>query len=167
MKYLYIIAICSTLWACGGSSNQFQEEEQETPTETIEAKTPVNTSDTILVQALGANMAKMRFDIATLAVPANKQITIALENVGTDPTMPHNMVIVEQGTGADVGQDGLKFKDNSYVNPEDKRVIAYSALAPMGETVYFTFTTPAAGEYEFICSYPGHWGRMKGKFVTE
>ena len=109
----------------------------------------------------------MRFDIATLAVPANKQITIALENVGTDPTMPHNMVIVEQGTGADVGQDGLKFKDNSYVNPEDKRVIAYSALAPMGETVYFTFTTPTAGEYEFICSYPGHWGRMKGKFVTE
>jgi azurin len=53
------------------------------------------------------------------------------------------------------------------VNPEDKRVIAYSALALMGETVYFTFTTPTAGEYEFICSYPGHWGRMKGKFVTE
>lgn len=167
MKYnLYIIVACTALWACGGSNNQFAEEEKN-PVESVEATTPINTSDTILVKALGANMSEMRFDVASLKVPAGKEITIALENAGTDPTMPHNMVIVNLGTGAAVGQDGLKFEENSYVKPEDNRVIAKSPLAPMGEVVYFTFTTPAAGEYDFICSYPGHWGMMKGKFVTE
>ncbi|MEM6771051.1 MAG: plastocyanin/azurin family copper-binding protein, partial [Bacteroidota bacterium] len=26
---------------------------------------------------------------------------------------------------------------------------------------------PAAGEYDFICTFPGHYGVMKGKFIVE
>jgi len=31
--------------------------------------------------------------------------------------------------------------------------------------VDFTVTQPAV--YDFICSYPGHWGTMQGKIVAE
>ena len=36
-----------------------------------------------------------------------------------------------------------------------------------GQTTSITFTAPAAGTYDFICSFPGHSGLMKGKFIVE
>ena len=165
IRYITLSILAISLVSCGGDSKT--DKSQELSTVPVRATTPINESDTIIVQALGANMTEMRFDIKTIKVPANKEITIALENAGTDPIMPHNIVFIEEGTGNDVGQAGIKFKDNAYVDPEDENVIASSPIANMGETVYFSFTTPTPGDYEFICSYPGHWGKMKGKFVTE
>ncbi len=168
-KYIFISLVSITLWSCGsGTSDGFSNEEpKELTTAPAKVITPINENDTIFIQALGANMSSMRFDIKTLKVPANKEITVVLENAGTDPIMPHNIVFIQEGTANDVGQAGIKFKENAYVNPEDENVIASSPIAQMGEKVYFSFTTPDAGDYEFICSYPGHWGKMKGKFVTE
>ena len=36
-----------------------------------------------------------------------------------------------------------------------------------GETAVIEFDSPAVGEYEFLCSFPGHSGMMKGKFIVE
>jgi azurin len=30
-----------------------------------------------------------------------------------------------------------------------------------------TFPAPAAGEYMFICTYPGHWQQMQGTFTVK
>jgi azurin len=109
----------------------------------------------------------MRFDTKMIKVSAHKLLTIGLINKSTDATMPHNIVFIQSGMANDVGQSGLNFKENAYVNPENKNVIAHSPLVQINETAFFSFTTPAAGNYEFICSYPGHWGMMKGKFITQ
>lgn len=154
-----------SLWACSGSSNESHSQTETTAAPV--ATTPINENDTIEIIASGANMTEMRFNIKTLKVPANKILTIALVNESTDATMPHNIVFVQPGTANDVGQAGYKFEDNGYVNPDDINVIASSPVVQINETVYFQFTTPDVGEYEFICSYPGHWGRMKGNFITE
>ena len=165
MKYIFILVSGLLIMSCGSSES---EQNQKSNTEVVPVATsPVLQEDTIYVKALGANMSEMKFNIKAIRVPANKDLTIALINESTDATMPHNIVIIDKGTANNVGQDGYKFKDNSYINPKNKNVIAYSPLAPIGKTVYFTFTTPAAGDYEFICSYPGHWGMMKGKFITK
>ncbi len=29
------------------------------------------------------------------------------------------------------------------------------------------FDAPAKGTYDFICSFPGHWATMQGKFIVE
>ena len=164
---LSILAV--SLIACsGGQKNGFSSaDNRELSTKPLTATIPVNLEDTIYVVATGSNMSEMRFDTKRLKVPVGKELTIALENQSTDATMPHNIVFIQEGTANDVGQGGLKFKENGYVNPDDKNVIAHSPVVQIGETKYFTFTTPTTGEYEFICSYPGHWGMMKGKFVTE
>ena len=169
IKYIALSILSISLIACGGGNKDtgFDTETEELSTTPAVATTPLNESDTIRIVALGANMSEMKFDIKSLKVPANKKLTIALVNESTDATMPHNIVFIQEGTANAVGQSGLKYKENAYVNPEDENVIAHSLLVQIGETAYFTFTTPAAGDYQFICSYPGHWGMMKGKFVTE
>ena len=167
IKYVVIGLWVVVAMGCGNSNSGFENETKDETAVVQEATTPVNTNDTIVVTALGANMSEMKFDVKSIKVPANKEITFALVNESTDATMPHNIVFIQAGTANDVGQAGYKFLENAYVAPDDKNVIAHSPLAQINETVYFSFTTPNAGEYEFICSYPGHWGMMKGKFVTE
>ena len=165
MKYILILTLAiSSLWACSDSSQK--KDTKETEAAPV-ATTPINNNDTIVIKAMGANMNEIRYDIKTLKVPADKEITIALVNESTDASMPHNIVFIEQGTATDVGNAGYKFPDNGFVDASDKNVIASSPLVQINETAYFSFTTPSAGDYEFICSYPGHWGRMKGKFIAE
>ena len=36
-----------------------------------------------------------------------------------------------------------------------------------GETDVIEFPAPEKGTYEFLCSFPGHYGMMKGKFIVE
>jgi len=159
-----LILATALIIGCTSSPNEAQESTQNAAP--LVAEGPVDQSDTITVIASGANMSEMKFDKKAIRVPANKTLTISLKNESTDATMPHNIVIVNEGKANDVGQAGLHHKENSYVQPNDPNVIAHSPLAQIDQTVYFTFTTPAAGDYAFICSYPGHWGMMKGKFLT-
>ncbi|MBT6236409.1 MAG: hypothetical protein HOI49_10035 [Bacteroidetes bacterium] len=168
IKYTLAFILAATLVACGNNNSGFSADEStELSTEPVKVTTPLNTADTITIIASGANMSEMKFNLKSLKVPAGKTLTVALENQSTDATMPHNIVFIQEGKANDVGQAGLHNKENGYVSPDDKNVIAHSPLVQIGETAYFTFTTPAAGNYEFICSYPGHWGMMKGAFVTE
>lgn len=167
MKHkLLISAVVFGLVACGPSNKDSGFDQESSNDIPARAELPLDQSDTITIIAQGANMAEMKYDTKSIRVPANKKITIALVNESTDATMPHNIVFIQKGTANDVGQAGIQHKDNGYVNPNEKNVIAHSAVAPVGETVYLTFTTPTPGDYEFICSYPGHWGLMKGKFLT-
>lgn len=167
-KYSALIIITTSLFACTNNSNGFEKNQDKIyEPASIEASTPIDTRDTITVIASGANMSEMQFDTKLIKVPAQKQITIKLVNESTDATMPHNFVVIKNGTANDVGQAGYKHLDNAYVSPQDENVFGHTPLAQINETVYLTFTTPNAGEHQFICSYPGHWGMMKGSFITE
>ena len=48
-------------------------------------------------------------------------------------------------------------------------VIAYSDLdlADPGETVTLEFEAPKKGNYEYICTYPGHAEMMRGYFFVK
>ncbi|MDG1756262.1 MAG: plastocyanin/azurin family copper-binding protein [Bacteroidia bacterium] len=167
MRNLFILYVLFLILGCGGGNQQSGFENDEPITSAPIAKSKIITSDTLFIDALGANMSEMKFNKKVIRVPANKNITIALTNESSDATMPHNIVIIKKGFANDVGQAGLRHKVNAYVKPNDQNVIANSPLAQIGETVYFSFKTPEIGNYEFICSYPGHWGLMKGEFITK
>ena len=168
MKYLTVLLSACMLFACTSkntSTSEKEKAEEVVPKLTISSS--YNTKDTIFIDALGNNMSTIRFSEQTITVSENTAITIALVNKSTDASMPHNLVVIEKGKANDVGQNGVKYKENGYVNPTDKNVIAHSPIANLSETVYFSFKTPPKGEYEFICSYPGHWGSMKGNFISQ
>lgn len=113
----------------------------------------------------------MQFSTDTLSVPAScKEVTITLNHTGKLPaqSMGHNIVITDTANIQAVGTDGMSAgADNSYVKPNDERVYAFSKVIGGGESTSITFSTEkmtAGGDYSFLCSFPGHWAIMKGKF---
>ena len=45
-------------------------------------------------------------------------------------------------------------------------VIVHTKMLGGGESDTITFIAPENGFYTYICSFPGHWGLMKGKLIV-
>jgi azurin len=114
----------------------------------------------------------MRFTPARIDARPGERIHVVLKDVGTMPktAMAHNFVLLKKGA------DPKGFADKSaasratdFIAPSVKdQVIASTKLVGPGETADVTFAVPEkAGEYTFICSFPGHFVvGMRGTLVV-
>lgn len=125
-------------------------------TETAAQAAPVDT--TITIRAAGSSL---EFSPARVAVKQGARVRLRFVN---DGTLPHNVVLVEDEGDIDaLGAAAFEAGKTGYVPLEHQdRMIAYSELAVPGKTVEVTFTAPPAGEYFFVCLYPGHYSMMVG-----
>ena len=111
----------------------------------------------------------MRFDQRELRVPENSRVTLTLNHTGKiDKTsMGHNVVIIRKDVDlVEFAIDAVQARDNEYI-PKDSRAIAYTKMIGGGESTRITFDAPAKGEYEFLCTFPGHYSVMRGLFIVE
>lgn len=111
---------------------------------------------------------QMRFDKSEIRVKAGEKIKLTLNHTGKLPktAMGHNFVLLEKGVDmADFAMKAMNAKDREYIPV--KGVIAHTKLIGGGESTTIEFTAPAKGTYEFMCSFPGHYAMMKGKFIVE
>ncbi len=116
---------------------------------------------------LGSNDA-MKFDKTEIKVKEGQKITLTLTHTGkmSKDLMGHNFVLLKKGTDlAKFAEAAMAAKDNNYIPNEG--VIAHTGIIGGGETTTVTFIAPAKGTYDFICSFPGHYGIMNGKFIVE
>ena len=67
-------------------------------------------------------------------------------------------VVASRGTAAG--------PDNGWLQSGDPDVIASSRLLNPGETGEIQFAAPAAGTYQFVCTFPGHNLTMFGDLVV-
>jgi azurin len=109
---------------------------------------------------------QMKYSLATMEAKAGEEIKVVLKNIGTLPkeAMGHNWVLLKAGVDVTAfATAAMTAKDTDYIPPAKKGDVIASipVLGPKanGET---TFKAPAAGEYTFICSFPGHYMLMKG-----
>jgi azurin len=123
-----------------------------------------------VVVNLGSVKEKMLFDQPKFTVPAGRRIKIVFAN--TD-SMPHNLVIgrpgslERMGTEADRMLKDPKAMDRGYV-PTIPEVIASMGMVFPGQTEVLDFTAPKEpGDYDFVCTFPGHWRLMKGIMTVE
>ena len=114
---------------------------------------------------------RMQFSALTMEAPAScAEVTVTLTHTGQLPRegMGHNWVLTTSGDFNDVANEGMKAGlANNYMPVGDTRVIAGTEIIGGGDTASVTFSTSgmtADGEYTFFCSFPGHWGMMKGAF---
>src|SRR6185437_13419853 len=119
------------------------------------------------IHAVGNNMSEMHYDVSEIDAPANSKMKITLINDATDPSMQHNIVIVKPGDADSVAMHGITAGIAKGFVPDEPAVIAGSGLTKPGGKTELSFTTPAAGEYKFICTYPGHYQKMNGKFIVK
>ena len=105
----------------------------------------------------------LKFSVASFEVKAGAHVKLDFANVSD---MLHNLVIVKPGTGTKVGEEALKLGLDGpklhYV-PRSSDVLYHTALLEpeKSESIYFEAPT-APGDYQFICSFPGHWVTMVG-----
>ena len=112
----------------------------------------------------------MQYDTREMSAPAScSEVTVTLVHAGNLPkeAMGHNWVLTASGDFNDVANLGMRAGlANNYI-PDDSRVIAGSEVIGGGGTTSVTFSTDgmtAGADYTYFCSFPGHWGMMKGAF---
>lgn len=108
------------------------------------------------------------YDQDLITVEAGSKVALTFEN---DDDMAHNVVIVEPGTSDEVGAAamrlGLDADDLEYVPPVDEVLYHTSMLEPeQTETIYFT-APDTPGDYEYVCTFPGHYITMRGILRVE
>lgn len=112
---------------------------------------------------------EMKFNTAEIAISKTcAQYKITLKHVGKMPVtaMGHNLVISKTEDAAGVVADGAAATAaKGFLKEGDARVIAATKLIGGGEEDTITVDTSkltADGSYEFYCTFPGHYGMMKG-----
>ena len=116
----------------------------------------------------------MKFDIKEIKI--NKascpEFTVEVDHIGKLPAaaMGHNVVITKTADVDAVAKEGAGAAATNYVKDGDERVIAHTKVVGGGEKDSVTFKTDkleAGGDYDFFCSFPGHYAVMRGKVVVE
>lgn len=114
---------------------------------------------------------QMRYDTTRLVVEAGKPIEIIIEN--TD-AMPHNFVVVQPASRQEVAEaaqnmkpDALDSQGRAFIPKDHPKIIAGSKLVEPGHKETLKLKVPdTEGEYEYVCTFPGHWTLMWGKLVV-
>ena len=107
---------------------------------------------------------RLSFNTSYFTAFSGEVVTMTFNNMSTINS--HNWVLVEAGTTNIVARSGALWPLNDWIPPDDPRVIASTQLLLPGETGQVVFTSPEAGVYQFVCTFPGHNLTMFGAFVV-
>ena len=110
----------------------------------------------------------MQFDLKTFEAKAGEKVELTFKNIGKIPkiAMGHNLVILKKGISAIAfGQKAMGAGANATnALPDSVKgdTIAATKLLGPAESETITFTAPDAGDYEYVCTFPGHFAMMRG-----
>jgi Copper binding proteins, plastocyanin/azurin family len=146
--------------------------------ERLAAKLPADTGRAVRrdLRALGVQVVriqtiseKLSFDLRWFVVEAGKPVQIVLVN---PDAMPHNLLVSKPGSLEVVGTAGaaMPMPTDPTVKPfvpNSPLVLHATNLLKEGETARLGFNAPKeAGEYIYVCTFPGHWVRMYGVMLV-
>jgi glucose/arabinose dehydrogenase/azurin len=113
---------------------------------------------------------QLRFDVTRIVVEKGKPFEVVFDN--TD-VMPHNLVVVAPGKHNEIGMAAMtmtpdkKDKQGRQYLPEGHPFIAATHLLNPGQKEKLQLKAPGQeGEYEYVCTFPGHAMVMWGKLVV-
>lgn len=116
---------------------------------------------------------QMQYNIKAFEVTEGQKVVLSFKHIGQLPAiaMGHNVVILKSGTAVPAfATKCAPAKDTGYI-PQDeeskKEMVAHTKMLGGGESAEITFTAPAAGDYPFICTFPGHFAIMQGVMTVK
>lgn len=105
----------------------------------------------------------MAYDKTTLEAKAGSKVTLTLKNNGTSAAMQHDFVLTLPGADQEVMVQSLQAGPSKDYIADSPKILAKTKLLKPGESDTITFTAPAtAGDYPYLCTFPGHYPMMKG-----
>ena len=112
----------------------------------------------------------MKFNTSKITVKSGKLVKLTLIHTGVldAKVMGHNFVLLKRNVDImDFGNRAALASNNEYIPIDSDEVIVYTKMIGGGESTSIEFLPPEIGVYDFICSFPGHYAMMKGKFIVE
>lgn len=118
----------------------------------------------------------MKYDTEEFTVTTGQTVALTFKNVGMLPVvaMGHNVVILKPGT--DIAKfvtdcmTGFGEKPQRFL-PKDKallgQIVANTKVLGPKEEETIVFTAGDSGTYDYLCTFPGHFGVMKGKMIVK
>lgn len=119
---------------------------------------------------LTADKVQFLYDIKEFTVKPGQKVKLKLINPADSVTrQPHNVLIVKPGKkdvvgmAANAGMADPAFLTTKNAVPESPEILHHSKLVQPGGEDVMEFTAPMeAGDYPYLCTYPGHWAIMNG-----
>ncbi|MCA9057289.1 MAG: c-type cytochrome, partial [Planctomycetaceae bacterium] len=112
----------------------------------------------------------LQYEPRRLRVAPGSRVALTFHN--TDPSMPHNVVVLKADRVEEFGNKAMVLASNpraiaTHYVPDDPAEICFSPILNPGDqyTVYFE-APQEQGEYRLLCTYPGHWRVMQGSLYV-
>ena len=121
----------------------------------------------VLIKPDAAN--PLAYDTKTISAKVGQKVKVTFNN--THPTLPqpHNFVLGKLGTKDKmmaIAMSGMTLVDKGYI-PDSPDILANTKLLQPGQSETIEFTLPAAGEYPYFCTFPGHVAIMNGVLTVQ
>ncbi|MEM9848851.1 MAG: azurin [Bacteroidota bacterium] len=170
MKRLLFIALLGLLVAaCGGeSSTKSDASDKLKPQPKKEQPKAAGAGEKVTIDITTGD--EMKYNTKLIKVKEGQTVTINLAHTGQmeEKVMGHNFVLLKQYTDpAEFAAKATAAYDNEYIPEDSDEIIAHTEMIGGGESTSITFEAPAKGVYDFLCSFPGHYGLMNGKFIVQ
>lgn len=135
------------------------------PTNQSPTEPPFDRLPDLLTVHIASVPERMLFDVKTFTAKPGQPVKLVFSN---PDAMQHNLVVVKPGALEEVGMAGNEMaKDpqgikRHFVPQSDKVLHATKLVDPQG-TEILRFKAPTeAGNYPYVCTFPGHWVIMNG-----
>ena len=174
MKLLTMLLPLAFVVACGGSEPATNTPSADAAAEKAPAQPEpkpelvVDDGTVVTINLTGSDA--MQYNAATIEIKTGRTVKLNFKHVGKMPAdmMGHNFVLLTAGTDpAAFAAAGVTAKDTDFIAVAmNDKVIAKTKMIGGGESDSIEFAAPAAGEYDFLCTFPGHSAIMKGKLIV-
>lgn len=170
MKKLILVLVAAVAMSCGDTKKE-ETPEIQIGTQVEEQTTPAESSDEAVATVTIEGNDQMKFNKNEIRVKAGQKVKLTLTHVGKmeKTVMGHNWVLLTQDADmAAVGQASATASETDYIPAGMKdKIIVHTKMLGGGESDTIEFDAPAPGTYTFMCTFPGHYALMTGKFIVE
>ena len=114
----------------------------------------------------------LAYDTKSFTVKAGQTVKLTFNNVHPAVPQPHNIVIGIAGSQGKLmalamqmatAPDGMA---KGFI-PDSPDILFHTKLLQPNQSETLEFTAPAAGEYPYLCTFPGHGAIMNGVMKVE
>lgn len=114
----------------------------------------------------------LAYDTKEFKVKAGQKVKLTFNNTHPAVPQPHNILIATAGSkdkllalamAMATAPDGMA---KGFI-PDSPDILFHTKLLQPNQTEVLEFTAPAAGEYPYMCSFPGHGAIMNGVMKVE
>ncbi|XOV70737.1 MAG: PVC-type heme-binding CxxCH protein [Verrucomicrobiota bacterium] len=122
-----------------------------------------SSSDNLVEVTIGTVPEKMQYDIKSFEVKAGAKVKVTFVN---HDFMPHNIVFSQPKSANEIGMAAIQMAADGFAKgfiPDNDKIIAHSKLLQNKQLEVLEFTAPnEPGDYDFLCTFPGHHLLMRG-----